>query len=174
MQKTLHVRLGTRYEIAVQRAFNRSRQLCGSALVVTLIMLLSGCSSFKKHWETALAQPVSTNTFLGPWEGSWLSGKNQHRGRLRCVLQKETGDTYIAHFHAIYWKVLRYSYSVPMTFEGAPNESTFRGEADLGWWAGGRYEYAGRVTPVHFHSTYRCKYDHGTFEMERPATRAAR
>ena len=42
------------------------------------------------------------------------------------------------------------------------------GEADLGKLAGGTYYYEGRITPTHFPSTYRSKYDHGSFELRRP------
>jgi len=44
----------------------------------------------------------------------------------------------------------------------------FQGDENLGWLAGGVYHYEGRVSPTNFHSTYRSKYDHGTFEMGRP------
>ncbi len=34
--------------------------------------------------------------------------------------------------------------------------------------SGGVYHYDGDATPTNFFSTYKSKYDHGTFQMTRP------
>ena len=47
-------------------------------------------------------------------------------------------------------------------------EWEFDGEANLGTMAGGSYYYEGRATTTNLVSTYRSKYDHGRFEMQRP------
>ena len=44
---------------------------------------------------------------------------------------------------------------------------SFTADADLGWLAGGKYEYDGSVEGDDFQSTYNSKGDHGTFEMQR-------
>ncbi|HEX7859408.1 MAG TPA: hypothetical protein VF773_03720 [Verrucomicrobiae bacterium] len=129
------------------------------------VVLLTGCSSaFNREYKSALAEPIPTDTIAGPWEGRWLSDKNGHTGKLRAVLTKTSSEEYDAYFHSTFWKIFRASYRVPLKVEG----TTLSGEADLGWLSGGRYTYEGEVTPTSFFSTYKMKYDHGTFEMKRP------
>jgi hypothetical protein len=55
-----------------------------------------------------------------------------------------------------------------MQAEKSDHVLRFEGEADLGWLAGGVYRYDGQATPASFFSTYKSKYDHGTFQMKRP------
>lgn len=55
-----------------------------------------------------------------------------------------------------------------LNVEETPAAYLLRGEANLGWWRGGIYRYAGRATATNFLSNYECPYDHGTFEMRRP------
>ena len=78
---------------------------------------------------------------------------------------------YHARFKATYWKIFRIGYRVEMSVEPHP-DGVFKlsGENDLGWWGGGVYRYEGDVTATNFLSTYRSKYDHGTFQMKRPST----
>jgi hypothetical protein len=110
---------------------------------------------------------VEPNDIAGRWEGEWRSNKNNHHGRLRCVIHGFGNGAYAAHFKATYWKVLRFSYVVGLQGERTNNVFRFHSEVDLGKLAGGVYEYEGTVTPVRFSSTYRSRYDHGTFEMKR-------
>ena len=69
------------------------------------------------------------------------------------------------------FSVLRFSfgYSVPLQVRRTNDTYQFLGEANLGWLAGGLYHYEGSATGTNFFSTYRCKYDHGTFQMGRPS-----
>ncbi|MNC88362.1 hypothetical protein D3C83_41680 [compost metagenome] len=99
-----------------------------------------------------------------------MSAVNGHTGRLRCVLIRSGDNTnnYTAHFRATYWKIFRYSYKAEFPFELSGSEWHFRGDENLGWLAGGVYHYEGQVSATNFSSTYRSKYDHGTFEMRRP------
>ena len=80
------------------------------------------------------------------------------------------GARYHARYKATYWKIFRIGYTVEMTVE-PQSEGVFkmRGENDLGWWGGGIYHYEGKASDTNFFATYRSKYDHGTFEMKRPA-----
>lgn len=139
--------------------------------VMTLFACLfgAGCSSFSRQWETAMKQPVPADGIRGPWEGKWVSDRNGHTGRLRCVMTQAGLHSYTAHFHAVYWKILRVAYEVPFHTEPQDDAVKFSGEADLGKLAGGVYTYEGTATPFVFHAIYRCKYDHGRFEMSRPS-----
>jgi hypothetical protein len=138
------------------------------ALLVTMVLLVSGCSSFNSEYKTALSQPIPTDDISGPWEGRWLSDKNGHTGKLRAVLRETSAGEYDAHFHATYWKVLRASYRVPLKVDQTGIRTTLSGESDLGLLSGGVYTYEAEATTTAFFSTYKSKYDHGTFEMKRP------
>ena len=137
-------------------------------LLVACLLLAGGCTTFNHAWTKAAKEPFSTNTLLGRWEGTWLSDVNGHNGNLRCVVTLRNDGTYRARFHATYKKVLGFGYKVPLKAAETNGVFRFRGEADLGWWAGGVYNYEGYAQDTNFFSTYRCKYDHGTFQMTRP------
>lgn len=142
-------------------------------IVATLVLALfvCGCSSFNREWRTAGQQPVTPDSLEGRWEGRWLSEANGHNGNLRCLISRQTNDTYAARFRASYLWVLRFSYTVPLTVEPQEGGWRFQGEADLGAAAGGVYHYAGNATRTNFHSTYRSPADHGVFEMNRRAAK---
>jgi hypothetical protein len=138
------------------------------AALVALLLMTVGCKTFSHAWTKATAQPVSTNSVLGRWEGTWNSDANGHNGSLRCVISRKKDGSYGARFHAVYKKVLGFGYSVPLEVTETNGTLRFSGEANLGWWAGGVYNYEGFVHESNFFSTYRCKYDYGTFQMTRP------
>ena len=142
------------------------------ALLTVASLLLTGCSSFNNEYKTALTQPIPADDISGPWEGRWLSDKNGHTGKLRAVLRQTSGDEYEAHFHATFWKIMRASYRVPLKIDRSGDRFTLSGESDLGLLSGGVYSYEGEATPETFFSTYKSKYDHGTFEMNRPPSPA--
>ncbi len=137
-------------------------------VAVLAAILFTGCSSFNREWNTALNQPRSSTDIAGPWEGRWLSDKNGHTGRLRGILRQTSGDEYDAFFHATFWKIFRASYRVPLKYEEVNGLFTLSGTSDLGRLSGGVYTYEGEATSSRFFSTYKNKYDHGTFEMKRP------
>jgi hypothetical protein len=131
-------------------------------------LLAGGCTTFNHAWTEAAKESFATNSLLGCWEGTWLSDANGHNGNLRCVVTLKNDGTYKARFHAIYKKVLGFGYTVTLKAAETNGVFQFSGEADLGWWAGGVYQYEGYARDTNFFSTYRCKYDHGTFQMTRP------
>jgi len=127
----------------------------------------TGCSSFHREWRQQEGKTHPAASLAGRWEGGWLSGKNSHRGKLRCVITPQGPDRYRAHFHATYWKVFRYAYPVDLVVESRDGMLRFSGQADLGTLAGGVYDYTGEMQAGAFRSTYKSKYDHGTFEMRK-------
>lgn len=131
--------------------------------------LLAGCSSFNREWKAAMRQPIPQNELAGPWEGHWVSDANGHNDRLRCVITEESTNRYKADFHANYKKVFHFGYAVPLEVRRNGETFEFSGEADLGKLAGGVYTYEGSATGTNFFSKYHSKYDHGKFEMSRPA-----
>ena len=140
-----------------------------SALILTVLCaMLTGCSSFHKQWKSALQQPLPTGDISGPWEGRWVSSKNGHNGRLRCVMTQTGTNSYNAHFHATFWKVFRAAYEVPFAVTNINGQFVFSGTSNLGKLAGGVYSYEGTARPAEFRASYDSNYDHGRFEMSRP------
>src|SRR3982751_68316 len=119
------------------------------------VLCCAGCSSFNREWRRVAAQGEPSSGITGRWEGSWLSAVNGHHGRLRSIVRQEDARHYQARYHAIYWKIFRFSYTVPLTVEPQGNEFKFKGEADLGSLAGGVYEYEGTASATNFYSTYK-------------------
>lgn len=79
----------------------------------------------------------------------------------------EETNTYLARFLATYWGTFRFEYDLLMHVRREGQTVHFSSEADLGWLAGGTYEYFGTVEDGEFRSTYTSKGDYGTFEMRR-------
>ena len=137
--------------------------------VVTLLALvLCGCSSFNRDWRRAGTLPASPDSIEGRWEGRWVSDANGHNGKLRCLMTRISDSEYRARFRATYARVLKYSYAAELRMQPHHEGWEFNGEADLGKLAGGVYYYEGRISSSNMFSTYRSKYDHGTFELRRP------
>ena len=144
-------------------------------LALSLGLLLgAGCSTFNREWKHASAQPAPDHDLHGQWEGTWQSDANAHSGRLRALITKQDNGRYLARFHAHYWKVLTFGYTVPLHVKESGGQFRFQGEADLGRLAGGKYTYEGQATPTNFFSAYRANSDRGTFRMQRPGADAVR
>ena len=133
-----------------------------------LWLVAAGCSTFNHDWMQAAAQPMPADNIGGRWEGSWQSEVNGHAGRLRCLVTKHARGQYEARFHANYFKILTFGYTVTLQAQETAGTIQLKGEADLGRFAGGKYTYEGQATPTNFVSTYRADGDHGTFHMKRP------
>jgi hypothetical protein len=141
-------------------------------LVGAALILVAGCSSFRRQWRAQAAEPVPPVEITGRWEGIWQSEVNGHRGRLLGLIEKTGQETYQARFRATFWKILRYGYTVELKAEPEPGGFLrFTGEADLGWWAGGVFRYEGWASSSTFEARYEAKSDSGIFEMGRPTSR---
>jgi hypothetical protein len=136
------------------------------AAVLMLLCLLTGCSSFHKEWKQA-ATDTAPKGIEGRWEGEWRSDKNGHHGALRCVVTQTSPTTYRAHYHAKYFKILRFAYVATLNGTETNGVVALQGEANLGKLAGGVYKYNGTATPTEFRSSYESKYDHGNYQMGR-------
>jgi len=133
--------------------------------VLAFAFISCGCSSFNRDWKKAAANPAGVE---GRWEGTWTSDANGHTGKLLCLFEKISEESYRARFDSTYKKVIHFKSTVTLNGATTNEVFSFSGEAKLPWWAGGIYDYAGTVNTTNFFSTYKCKYDHGTFQMTRP------
>jgi hypothetical protein len=138
------------------------------AILLAATLLGGGCTTFNHEWRTATGNPIPQSDLQGPWQGTWASDATGHTGKLRCLITKTDTGIYQARFHAKYRKLLSFGYTVRLNLERTANSFTFRGEADLGWLAGGVYHYDGHADATNFFSKYSSKYDHGIFQMARP------
>lgn len=140
-------------------------------LAVWSCSMFAGCSTFQRDWDAMETSSGAVSTvekgLIGQWEGTWLSDANGHGGGLRCIITPNETGTLIARYHATYARILTFEYEMPMRVENDGDTYRFAASADLGWLAGGRYEYEGTVVGDEFNSTYRSKGDHGTFRMQR-------
>jgi hypothetical protein len=136
-------------------------------LVVVSLALLTGCSTFNPDWKSiAQSSPVDSG-LEGRWKGIWHSDATGHEGDLRCIISRDETDTLLARYHAKYGGFLTFEYKMPMSLQREGDTYRFAAQADLGWLAGGLYEYEGTVVGDAFNSTYTSKSDHGTFQMQR-------
>lgn len=131
------------------------------------LLLNMGCRSFERDFAAAKAtsddDPVS-----GAWQGRWISDRNGHRGTLKAVLHPDGADQYRARFKATFWKIFSASYDVQLSVvQTTATKTRLNGSTDLGWLAGGDYEYDATVAGDAFDATYKSKADHGHFEMKR-------
>ena len=92
---------------------------------------------------------------------------------MRALITSEGPDRYRARYRATYGCCFRFEYAVPITAVQEGDVLRFEGSADLGWLAGGRYQYKGEAELRKFTSTYRSKSDHGSFHMDRVPGEAA-
>ena len=140
------------------------------ALVLLSLAFLSGCSTFNRDWKRLAETPPPRDGIEGRWAGIWKSDVTGHTDQLRCIIAKKNNNSYLVRFHAKYKLLFRFSfgYTVPLEVEERGGRFDFEGEANLHWYAGGVYHYQGSATPTNFHSTYRSKADHGSFDMTRP------
>jgi len=107
---------------------------CLALCSLTLAMAATGCSTFNRDWNQASATPALANGIDGRWEGSWLSDRNGHHGRLRCLVSRLDDRSYRARFKATYWKFFRFGYGVNLQVTREPNDQgrSCRSSADRG------------------------------------------
>ena len=151
------------------------RRASGHLVLLVGLLFWSGCSSFDRDFEKATSALHPAETIAGAWEGRWQSDNGHGCGELLCILTPRADGEYEARFKATYWGILKASYTVTLRGAGHDGKTLLlAGEEDLGWLAGGKYKYQGRVTPSDFTCSYESKYDHGMFTLTRPGARPPR
>jgi hypothetical protein len=77
-----------------------------------------------------------------------------------------------ARFHATYSRFFRACYSTELTATlDGPYRFKLHGSTDLGWFAGGRYEYEGVASGSELICGYTSRFDRGEFRLKRPFER---
>jgi hypothetical protein len=137
-----------------------------------MMLGIGGCA-YESRWNAAGKEPVPADQITGRWEGTWKSDANGHSGGLRCIVTRAEDGNYLADFKATYGWVFTFGYQMKMNVKAADGTTRhsvvyFTGEEDLGWLAGGKYQYDGRAGPTEFFCNYKSKDDRGTFQLVRP------
>lgn len=158
------------YDSDMKRIISIRSNLLPVLAAFVAVLLLTGCSSFNRDYKKALLAGVPTEGIEGPWIGTWQSDADSHHGELRGIITKVGENIYATRFKATYHFLFNFTYTSEVPFEMQPHNGgyEFFGTKKLGWLAGGEYTYEGRVNSERFFSTYKNKWDHGTFEMKRP------
>ena len=131
-----------------------------------LAAVFNSRAAFHREWVEAGARPGS-DPVCGRWTGQWVSEQSGHRGELRCVIKSKGPNRYAAHFYASYSRFFRVGYVTELVSNIKDGEIELSGQEDLGWLAGGTYRSEGRVHGDQFLCHYSCKYDRGTFRLNR-------
>jgi hypothetical protein len=144
----------------LRRALETARHL--------LAPLRSDCRSFYARWERA-GVPADPGDMSGRWEGEWVSEATGHRGPLRCVIEISTPDRWTGWFRGGYARIFRACYATALhAARVGTDRYTFSGQSNLGWAAGGSYEYDGQGSPEELVFRYRSRMDQGEFRLRRP------
>lgn len=130
--------------------------------------LTANCREFHEQWRAA-GRPADAADLSGRWIGQWLSATTGHGGPLRSVLVMTSPHRWHARFHARYARILRACYVTELHAAETPGgRYTLSGRSDLGWAAGGLYEYDGEASETEFICRYRSRLDEGEFRLRRP------
>jgi len=144
-------------------------RLLRAAAALGFLASIGGCvSTFEDDWKAAAGFAVGIE---GRWEGTWTSDASGHHGGLRCLVTRRPDQGFEARYHATYqgWcGTVGFEYTVPISTESGAEGWKLHGNADLGWLAGGVYEYDGVATVTRFFCNYQASEDHGVFNLERP------
>lgn len=137
------------------------------ACVVVAALSVSCSASFEREWREALRKG-SRQGAEGAWEGTWQSQVNGHHGRLRCVVAEGATDgERVFHYHATWADTLSGSYRAVHRVARSRGGFVFAGSHRLPAWAGGLYQYEGKIQGDDFLATYHCRLDHGCYRMKR-------
>ena len=132
-----------------------------------LAALFNSRSAFLGEWRRYETLKTTSQAIEGRWVGEWISESNSHRGDLKCVLAPVSTMNYRAYFYGSFAKIFRVAYATELKVEQIDGRNILKGEEDLGVLAGGIYRCEGEVIGNELKCHYSCKYDCGTFRLEK-------
>ncbi len=151
------------------------KSLSKTLLSVFCLCLFVSCGgrNFDSSWQQTNKkyQTGSRNPVTGPWEGTWLSAANGHKGKLRCVIspiEKTTASgSYLFRYWATWAGPLQGGFDAEFDVEKMGSQYHVQGTHDLGTF--GSFQHEGVIQGNNFEATYRSSSgDHGTFNLHRP------
>ena|SRR5215204_5110513 len=143
-------------------------------LLLSIVLLGSGCSSYERRWNAAQSPVHTTDPFVGSYAGKWESVRYKAAtGKLWCILTQQAPDLYLAEFRATWHGIFSSTHSVTLrvierTKAADRPIAAFTGAAEIRMWIGsGRYHCTGKMSPTGFGAEYDADYDRGRFELKR-------
>jgi len=139
-----------------------------------LCLLIScGGRNFDNSWQRSNKKYNIGGKYAvtGPWEGTWLSDSNGHKGKLRCIItplggSQESGS-YLFRYWATWAGPLQGGFDAEFDIEKMGSQYHVQGTQDLGTF--GSFQHEGVIQGENFEATYRSSTgDHGTFNLHRP------
>jgi hypothetical protein len=114
----------------------------------------------------AAAQTLQAEEPCGRWSGRWCSTTNGRGGRLSARVEKIDACTYQVRFSGTFFKVVPFTYSVPMKVTGqADGRTQLSGQARLPMF--GQFCCNAEVTACDFVASYSSSKDSGQFILSR-------
>lgn len=129
----------------------------------------SGClCAFHRDWQEAKTCHTATDSLAGLWEGTWVSHKNGHHGKLRAIITNCGNGQYRAQYQGTFHVV------VPFVYETSHRATSsragvihFTGREELCQLVGGTYRMNGWANGRCFVANYQSDNDCGVFKMTR-------
>ena len=134
------------------------------------MLLFPGCVGFHYQWHhtNLKSQQANTQSIEGLWTGSWQSAHGNHSGKLRCVIRKQSPNTYTFFYRATWARVITGNFKINCEAQNEDGNWNFSGGEALGV-LGGKGFHPGRATSKAIQARYRSeKGDTGTFTLSRP------
>ena len=135
-----------------------------------LLLLLSGWAEGN---DASLPGPVAeegrisnpVNLEAGCWEGSWLSCKTGHHGKLRATFCRLDDNRVEATFSGSFAKILPFRYRAVLdVVEEVPGKIKLRGSQRLGP-VMGTFSYEATIEGDRFEATYQSRRDCGKWTL---------
>lgn len=138
-----------------------------------LFAALSGLVScaapnFDKRYAAAVAESGGDHDDItGPWEGTWLSGHNQHTGELKAIVSKSPkGENRYRFLYWATWAKMKGTFKFEGDAETDGDVVRVEGAKRLGPF---KYTHKAKMTPTEFEATYgSSQKDFGVFNLRRP------
>ncbi len=113
------------------------------------------------------SQPVKADGPCGKYSGRWCSTTNGRGGRLTARVEQSDASTYHVRFTGTFFKVIPFTYSVPMTVTAvdAEGRTHLSGQSKLPMF--GNFCCNAQVTGCDFVASYSSERDSGQFILSR-------
>ncbi|MGE3317030.1 MAG: hypothetical protein AB7O26_18090 [Planctomycetaceae bacterium] len=113
------------------------------------------------------ARPVEASSPCGKYRGRWCSTTNGRGGRLTARVEQTDASTYQVRFTGTFFKVIPFTYSVPMTVTAvdAEGRTHLSGQSKLPMF--GNFCCNAQVTGCDFVASYSSERDSGQFILSK-------
>jgi len=151
------------------------RSLLKTFLPACCLLFVVSCAGrkFDSAWQQANKDYLSGKTpaATGPWEGTWISAANGHKGKLRCIITpvagKEEADLHLFRYWATWGGFFRGGFDSKFEIEKKGSQYHFQGRHNLGIM--GSFRHKGVIKDNDFDARYSSSIgDHGSFNLRRP------